>query len=72
MTNINDLIRELANEGFNAQLIVRFSAKARAFSAELVSDEDNQPLLDRNGDKFLRAEAASMSEAVAELDKLCG
>lgn len=72
-SHIDRLIVELACEGCEAELRVSFHAATQTWGAKVVDVTHAHgcaALLDRDGDKFLFAQAPTSAEAIAKVNLL--
>jgi hypothetical protein len=69
MDNIERLITDLRDEGYVTRIKSDYNDET-GWSVRLV-DEQNNTLLDRDGDRYLIGRGDSLSDSVVELNKLC-
>jgi len=74
MDNIESLIEELALDDCIVSLVVEMTEREdhdELYCAFISDDDKYNIILDRNGDKYLRAFGASFKEALKNLNELC-
>ena len=72
MQNIEHYLADLRFDGYD-NVVLKTEMKGwvgEGWTVKIVDTVDNITLLDRNGEKFMIAEAKTLEEALSELNKL--